>query len=209
MSPLSPVVEYHGLARRDRQPPDFWMRPPLNGDTLGGRELRVSTWEPITEPVSWKREPLVAFRQSRALLETTLGPPQVSGVDSNGLGLYDLWALRFQCGLEVLLLAFHDSKFVSVPRDCENWIDLQSSDTDLAHIAAHLPFDLRELSPWLPNRRAARPPAWFVMRQDDNGNVFELARCTSRCEAQLKVDALESLGHKQTYWVDDRTREVG
>jgi hypothetical protein len=33
---LSPVVEYHGLARRYLSPPRFLMRPLLNGGTLGG-----------------------------------------------------------------------------------------------------------------------------------------------------------------------------
>ena len=169
----------------------------------------MSIWKPITDRVSWKREPLVAFRQSRSVLEATLGLPQARDIDSNGLGLYDLWALRFHCDLDVLLLAFHDSKFVPVPPELENWVDLQSNDTDCAHIAAHLPFDLGELSPWLPDRRAARPCSWLVMRQDDNGNVFEVTRCTTRCEAQFRVDVLESAGHKQTYWVDDQTRDVG
>jgi len=34
---LSPVVKYHGLARRWLVPPRFLMRPLLNGGTLGGR----------------------------------------------------------------------------------------------------------------------------------------------------------------------------
>jgi len=33
---LSPVVKYHGLARRYLMPPRFLMRPLLNGGTLGG-----------------------------------------------------------------------------------------------------------------------------------------------------------------------------
>ena len=34
---LSPVVKYHGLARRYLMPPVLLMRPLLNGGTLGGR----------------------------------------------------------------------------------------------------------------------------------------------------------------------------
>ena len=34
---LSPVVKYHGLARRHPPPHGFLMRPQLNADTLGGR----------------------------------------------------------------------------------------------------------------------------------------------------------------------------
>jgi hypothetical protein len=36
---LSPVVKYHGLARRYLTPPHFLMRPLLNGGTLGGRRM--------------------------------------------------------------------------------------------------------------------------------------------------------------------------
>jgi hypothetical protein len=39
---LSPVVNYHGLARRYLIPPRFLMRPLLNGGTLGGRRMRKS-----------------------------------------------------------------------------------------------------------------------------------------------------------------------
>ena len=35
---LSPVVMYHGLARRHLMPFRFLVRPLLNGGTLGGRE---------------------------------------------------------------------------------------------------------------------------------------------------------------------------
>ena len=35
---LSPVVKYHGLARRELLPCRFLMRPLLNAGTLGGRE---------------------------------------------------------------------------------------------------------------------------------------------------------------------------
>jgi hypothetical protein len=35
---LSPVVKYHGLARRHLMPLGFLMRPLLNGGTFGGRD---------------------------------------------------------------------------------------------------------------------------------------------------------------------------
>ena len=37
---LSPVVTYHGLARRYLMPSRFLMRPQLNAGTLGGRNSR-------------------------------------------------------------------------------------------------------------------------------------------------------------------------
>jgi len=36
--PLSPVVKYHGLARRHLLPSGFLMRPQLNGDTFARTE---------------------------------------------------------------------------------------------------------------------------------------------------------------------------
>ena len=38
---LSPVVKYHGLGFIDWYCRDFWMRPQLNSDTLGGRRANV------------------------------------------------------------------------------------------------------------------------------------------------------------------------
>jgi hypothetical protein len=37
---------------------------------------------------------------------------------------------------------------------------------------------------------------------DDSGNVFEVDRFTSRCEAEAIVRTCEARGHKQTYWVE-------
>jgi GNAT superfamily N-acetyltransferase len=54
---------------------------------------------------------------------------------------------------------------------------------------------------------------WIVMRMDDNGNTFVVAREPSREEADRRARELESLGHKQTYWVeragDVAVRRVG
>jgi hypothetical protein len=41
---------------------------------------------------------------------------------------------------------------------------------------------------------------WRVVRLDDNGNRYELARTTSACEANAMVLAMEEVGHKQTFW---------
>ncbi|MEU6219568.1 SPOR domain-containing protein [Streptomyces sp. NPDC047022] len=43
---------------------------------------------------------------------------------------------------------------------------------------------------------------WHVIRQDDNGNRYRVGRYATRAEAQKIVDALESSGHKQLYWVE-------
>jgi hypothetical protein len=170
----------------------------------------VETWEPLINGVTWKRIPLVSFRRARADLEAKLGPPQARAIDSNGCGPYDAWGLRFSCGLEVLLLAFHlGPDFSNVPADHATWVEIQANSTDFAHIETHLPFELSEVSPWLPDRRTYPAPCWIVMRQDDNGNTFEVRACSSRCEAALYSGSLESLGHKQTYWVVQKASDAG
>ena len=40
------------------------------------------------------------------------------------------------------------------------------------------------------------------MRQDDNGNQFEVTRVTSRCKAEALVRRYEASAHKQMYWID-------
>jgi hypothetical protein len=42
---------------------------------------------------------------------------------------------------------------------------------------------------------------WIVWRQDDNGNQFEVARKTSRADAEELAAAMEARGHKQLFWV--------
>ena len=42
---------------------------------------------------------------------------------------------------------------------------------------------------------------WCVMRQDDNGNRFEVVADLSREDAQARLDHLEASAHKQFYWV--------
>lgn len=39
------------------------------------------------------------------------------------------------------------------------------------------------------------------MRQDDNGNRFELGRYATEQEAQAVVESFERRGHKQLYFV--------
>jgi hypothetical protein len=42
---------------------------------------------------------------------------------------------------------------------------------------------------------------WSVLRLDDNGNHFLIARFATREEAESEARLYESRGHKQTYYV--------
>jgi len=49
------------------------------------------------------------------------------------------------------------------------------------------------------------PGGWEVWRQDDNGNRYEVSRHDTRAEAKSVASTMEARGHKQTYWVTERT----
>ncbi|MEZ0068921.1 hypothetical protein ABIA32_004962 [Streptacidiphilus sp. MAP12-20] len=48
---------------------------------------------------------------------------------------------------------------------------------------------------------AGRAATWTLMRQDDNGNRYEVARYGDRAEAEAAAAEFEGRGHKQLYWV--------
>ncbi|CAL9464535.1 hypothetical protein SUDANB178_02675 [Streptomyces sp. enrichment culture] len=43
---------------------------------------------------------------------------------------------------------------------------------------------------------------WIVIRQDDNGNRYRVARYATRAEAQKTADSLGGQGREQLYWVE-------
>lgn len=45
------------------------------------------------------------------------------------------------------------------------------------------------------------PLPWVAVRQDDNGNRYELGRYATELAAQEVVEAFERRGHKQLYFV--------
>jgi hypothetical protein len=47
-------------------------------------------------------------------------------------------------------------------------------------------------------------PGWSVWRQDDNGNVALVKAGLTRTEALRLTADLESRGHKQTYWAQEK-----
>lgn len=50
------------------------------------------------------------------------------------------------------------------------------------------------------------PHGWLLLRQDDNGNVFEMGRFATRDEAEKLAAMYEARGHKQLYWVQAAER---
>ena len=166
----------------------------------------MTPWETLPQGVQWKSSPLFGFPTTRAAVEAVLGPPQGVDLDSNGIGPIDVWALRFPCGLEVVLWFFKrrpDGSSIEDRNDPSS-VEVQTPDLDIEHVRHHLPFTIGEIWPWEfdPALRFHAPRSFLLVRQDDNGNRFEVKSFTSQCEAHTAVRAFEALGHKQTYWIE-------
>jgi hypothetical protein len=58
----------------------------------------------------------------------------------------------------------------------------------------------REDIEWLSETASFQPSK--VIRQDDNGHIYEVAEFESLLEARWRVEELEKLTHKQTFWAE-------
>lgn len=156
------------------------------------------------EQVGWSSPPLFNFRASRAELGARFGPPHQVDLDSNGLGAFDLWLFRFECGLELAIWQFQsDSLGQRVVDDVSvRDVEIHASDRELGHLAFHVGVAVDAVDHWAPDPTHVGPAHWTIMRQDDNGNRFVVGTCTSRCEAEATASRMTALGHRQLYWVD-------
>jgi hypothetical protein len=167
----------------------------------------MSDWSGLPEGVSWKSKPLFNFDLDRRSLLTKFGPPHAVNTDSNGVGLFDAWFVRFSCGLEVAIWMFHDRFDGELVRPVERDddprnIEVHANEQERSHILFHLGLGVTELHLWEPDTSYVGPAVWRVMRQDDNGNLSTMRTTTSRCEASAIARDFEMRGHKQTYWVE-------
>lgn len=48
---------------------------------------------------------------------------------------------------------------------------------------------------------------WRLMRLDDNGNEFEMARFDNEAEAERERAKYEKRGHKQTYYLKRKDKQ--
>jgi hypothetical protein len=138
-------------------------------------------------------------------MERCFGQPQIVDADSNGIGPFDAWTLRFPCGLEVCLWIFHwrsDFSPIDDPNELAV-IEVRANAAHERHILFHLPVPANDVSHWEPSPLLPEPHVFRLLRQDDNGIQFEIARYPSRCEALSALAAFEAQHHKQMYWVDN------
>ena len=153
--------------------------------------------------VRWTSPPLGCVEFSRTWMESRFGEPHHVDLDSNGIGLFDAWLMRFECGLEVALWLFHqrpDFSYIEHP-DEPAIVEIHANELERGHVFFHLGVDRQSVSSFEPDRARDGPLAWTVRRLDDNGNEYDITRVTSRCEAAAITREYEARGHKQTYWV--------
>lgn len=157
-------------------------------------------WEPLLAGVAWTSPPLFNLSLRRVDVVSALGEPHATDLDSNGVGLFDAWALRFPCGLEITVWLFRDDRPAPV--------EIHANDRDFDHIRFHLPLPAAGASRWVPDTLVDAPREWVVLRQDDGGCRYEVNAFSSECEAREVARAFEERGHKQMYWVERRERAV-
>ncbi|MGH1344812.1 MAG: hypothetical protein ACRBN8_24845 [Nannocystales bacterium] len=92
------------------------------------------------------------------------------------------------------------------PTDRPTFVPVRANAPDRRHVAFHLGFVGAESHEGLGTGSPDAPDRWRIMRTDDNGNEFELARVSSRCEAIGIAELYESRGHKQFYWIEEAFR---
>jgi len=95
-------------------------------------------WTPLPEGVEWKREPVFDLVLRRSELVERFGEPQHVGLDSNGVGLFDAWTVRFGCDLEVALWCFDGAE--GPPSDQPTFIPVRADSIERRHVAFHLGF---------------------------------------------------------------------
>ncbi len=158
--------------------------------------------------MTWSSPPYATFEAIASEIEARFGPPTQRGLDSNGVGLFDCYRLQFACGLEIALWRFHLGRGLQ-PIDAvrePSIFELHANRPELEHAVFHLGVPSDAFDRWTDRDgtplSAPVPASWIVMRQDDNGNRYEVARVTSRCEAESLMYQYEARGHKQVYWVE-------
>jgi hypothetical protein len=145
--------------------------------------------------------PLLCLSLPRAAFAVRFGLPDHAAGVLDGVGSFDAWNLRPPCGLEIDVMLVYDALQAdgSIGESPQN-ADVVASADDIDHVLFHL--GATGAAAW---RNPSAQPAvlrFVVRRSDDNGGEFEVARFTSRCEANAAASALTARGHKQMYWVE-------
>jgi hypothetical protein len=155
--------------------------------------------------VAWTSPPLAAFEMMMATFEERFGAPVARDLDSNGIGLFDAHCLGFPCGLEAVVWRFHLGPGLhSIDGAREpSLYEIHANQRDLAHLAFHLGVPEAQMIRWTDPAGKSTAPDMprlvALVRLDDNGNEYEVARFTNRCEGAEALRTYEARGHKQLY----------
>ncbi len=159
----------------------------------------------VLPSVAWTSPPLAVFQMMMATFEERFGAPLERDLDSNGIGRFDAHCLGFPCGLETVVWRFHLGRGLHPidPTREPSFYEIHANQRDLAHLGFHLAVPEECMSRWTNAAGAPVAPhaqrGVVLMRLDDNGNEYEVARFTNRCEGADALRTYEARGHKQLY----------
>jgi hypothetical protein len=142
--------------------------------------------------VRWSSPGVFNARVTREALEGAFGPPFATRLDSNGTGLFDAWAIRFECGLEVTLWLFE-------PPEVPSGVEVYANEDDAPHVLRHLGLPEECVVHWrAPDgawtddvARAFTPRRFRVVRRDDHGRAYTMLETASRRDATCLVEEYE------------------
>lgn len=154
------------------------------------------------ERIAWRGGALFVVDLVRADIDRRFGPAHELGCITEGIGTFDAWDLGFRCGLEVGIGLYLPGVggFPDLMPHFSAEVCAHHRDAD--HILFHLGCAGAEIGRYTPDRCPPVPARYRLVRADDNGNVVEMARFTSACEATAAAAAYEARGHKQLYSVE-------
>ncbi|MEL6105379.1 MAG: hypothetical protein AAFU85_05055 [Planctomycetota bacterium] len=132
--------------------------------------------------------------------------------DEPGLGDADYWAVKFDCGLELIFELFHfvqaGSIFADLPSAQHTHRHLRHWDSELVDV----PREMQEQGRRAMIERFAddfpellEVEGFQVWRQGDDGNQVKIGTSTTKRDADCWVAEFESHHHKQIYWVSRST----
>jgi hypothetical protein len=152
--------------------------------------------QPFIAPPGWT--PLATAELAPTSAEiAALGEPHFFDRAGNGCGPESVWAFRFACGLEAVIIGCFADLL-----DQGFWKALINEPT-FEHFRAHTAFKVtwQGIAPfseqWVPPASA-----FSVLRLDDIGNQFVVAAFPTREQATCFARQMEMRGHKQTFVVE-------
>jgi hypothetical protein len=140
------------------------------------------------------KPPMVTLPVGRDAIENTLGT-QFKPAKEYGLGPVSTIFIRAETGQLAILEALDFT-----PGRTNVWLDSDAQDAGKTCRELFLEFRV-PFNEGIWAHELERTAEYDLCRQDDNANVFVVARYKSRLQAQVYAAEFESRSHKQAYFV--------